>query len=56
MDGHQTVTREDGARALRILTRENGAFDSAAHHPDPVIGRHRAGAGGGARFPDLTSC
>ncbi len=27
MDGHQTVTAEDGAEALEILTREDGAFD-----------------------------
>src|ERR1700756_2711428 len=27
MDGHQTVTAQDGAEALEILTRENGAFD-----------------------------
>jgi two-component system, cell cycle response regulator CpdR len=27
MDGHDTVTAQDGAEALDILTRENGAFD-----------------------------
>jgi CheY-like chemotaxis protein len=27
MDGHATVTAEDGAEALEILTREQGAFD-----------------------------
>src|SRR5688500_360144 len=27
MDGHQTVTAEDGAEALENLARENGAFD-----------------------------
>ena len=27
MDGHATVTAEDGAEALEILSRENGAFD-----------------------------
>ena len=27
MDGHITVTAQDGAEALEILTRENGAFD-----------------------------
>ena len=27
MDGHATVTAEDGAEALEILIRENGAFD-----------------------------
>ena len=27
MDGHTTVTAEDGAEALDILTREKGAFD-----------------------------
>ncbi|WP_315837575.1 response regulator [Bradyrhizobium prioriisuperbiae] len=27
MDGHEIVTAEDGAEALEILSRENGAFD-----------------------------
>lgn len=27
MDGHETVTAEDGAEALDILARDNGAFD-----------------------------
>jgi two-component system cell cycle response regulator CpdR len=27
MDGHQTVTAQDGAEALEILTREEGGFD-----------------------------
>ncbi len=27
MDGHETVTAEDGAEALEILNREGGAFD-----------------------------
>jgi two-component system, cell cycle response regulator CpdR len=27
MDGHQTVTAQDGAEALEILTREQGRFD-----------------------------
>src|SRR5882672_5603724 len=27
MDGHETVTAEDGAEALEILNREHGAFD-----------------------------
>ena len=27
MDGHETVTAEDGAEALEILTREQGGFD-----------------------------
>ena len=27
MDGHQTVTAQDGAEALEILTREAGRFD-----------------------------
>jgi two-component system, cell cycle response regulator CpdR len=27
MDGHATMTAQDGAEALDILTRENGAFD-----------------------------
>jgi len=27
MDGHDTVTAQDGAEALDILTRDNGVFD-----------------------------
>ena len=27
MDGHETVTAQDGAEALEILTSESGAFD-----------------------------
>jgi two-component system, cell cycle response regulator CpdR len=27
MDGHETTTAQDGAEALDILTRSNGAFD-----------------------------
>ena len=27
MDGHETVNAQDGAEALEILTREDGAFD-----------------------------
>ena len=27
MDGHETVTAQDGAEALEILTRADGAFD-----------------------------
>jgi two-component system cell cycle response regulator CpdR len=27
MDGHEIITAEDGAEALDILVRENGAFD-----------------------------
>jgi len=27
MDGHDTVTAQDGSEALEILTREQGAFD-----------------------------
>ena len=27
MDGHETTTAEDGAEALEILVRNNGAFD-----------------------------
>ena len=35
MDGHVTVTAEDGAEALEILTREGGAFDLLL--PDIII-------------------
>ncbi|MFQ3452149.1 response regulator [Bradyrhizobium sp. UFLA01-814] len=27
MDGHETVTAQDGAEALEVLTRDGGAFD-----------------------------
>lgn len=27
MDGHETVTAQDGAEALEVLTRDEGAFD-----------------------------
>ncbi|MGY4474193.1 response regulator [Bradyrhizobium sp. USDA 3364] len=27
MDGHETVTAQDGAEALEVLTRDDGAFD-----------------------------
>jgi len=27
LDGHETVTAEDGAEALELLVRDNGAFD-----------------------------
>ena len=27
MDGHETVTAQDGAEALELLTRDEGAFD-----------------------------
>ncbi|ERF81702.1 MAG: GntR family transcriptional regulator/MocR family aminotransferase [Bradyrhizobium sp. DFCI-1] len=27
MDGHETVTAQDGAEALEVLTRHDGAFD-----------------------------
>src|SRR6202158_1134277 len=50
MDGHDTVTAEDGAEALEILIRERGAFDllltdiqmpvmdGIAPHRDPAPG------------------
>ena len=51
MDGHATVTAEDGAEALEILNREAGAFDLLAdRYPDAGDGRYRAGADRRARF------
>ena len=55
MDGHDTVTAQDGAEALDILTRENGAFDLLLTDIQMPIMDGIALALSAARdFPDLT--
>src|ERR1700712_411464 len=55
MDGHETVTAEDGAEALEILTAENGAFDLLLTDIKMPIMDGIALALSAARdFPDLT--
>ncbi|CCD90310.1 putative two-component response regulator [Bradyrhizobium sp. ORS 285] len=55
MDGHETVTAQDGAEALDILTRENGAFDLLLTDIQMPIMDGIALALSAARdFPDLT--
>ena len=51
MDGHDIVTAEDGAEALEILTRENGAFDLLLTDIKmPVMDGIALALAGGARF------
>ena len=55
MDGHETVTAQDGAEALEILTREKGAFDLLLTDIQMPIMDGIALALSAARdFPDLT--
>jgi len=55
MDGHETVTAQDGAEALDILTRERGAFDLLLTDIQMPIMDGIALALSAARdFPDLT--
>jgi len=55
MDGHQTVTAQDGAEALEILTRADGAFDLLLTDIQMPIMDGIALALSAARdFPDLT--
>ncbi len=55
MDGHEIVTAQDGAEALDILTRENGAFDLLLTDIQMPIMDGIALALSAARdFPDLT--
>lgn len=55
MDGHQTVTAQDGAEALEILIREDGAFDLLLTDIQMPIMDGIALALSVARdFPDLT--
>lgn len=55
MDGHEIVTAQDGAEALEILTREDGAFDLLLTDIQMPIMDGIALALAAARdFPDLT--
>ena len=55
MDGHDTVTAQDGAEALEILTRDGGAFDLLLTDIQMPIMDGIALALSVARdFPDLT--
>ena len=55
MDGHATVTAEDGAEALEILVRENGAFDLLLTDIKmPVMDGIALALTVAADFPDLT--
>jgi two-component system, cell cycle response regulator CpdR len=55
MDGHETVTAQDGAEALEILTRDEGAFDLLLTDIQMPIMDGIALALSAARdFPDLT--
>ena len=55
MDGHETVTAEDGAEALEILTREDGAFDLLLTDIQmPVMDGIALALTAARDFPDLT--
>ena len=55
MDGHATVTAEDGAEALEILSRENGAFDLLLTDIQmPVMDGIALALAAARDFPDLT--
>ena len=55
MDGHDTVTAEDGAEALEILTREQGAFDLLLTDIQmPVMDGIALALAAARDFPDLT--
>ena len=55
MDGHETVTAQDGVEALEILAREGGAFDLLLTDIQMPIMDGIALALSAARdFPDLT--
>ncbi|MDI3561527.1 response regulator [Bradyrhizobium sp. Arg816] len=55
MDGHEIVTAEDGAEALEILTRENGAFDLLLTDIQmPVMDGIALALSAARDFPDLT--
>ena len=55
MDGHTTVTAQDGAEALEILTRENGAFDLLLTDIQmPVMDGIALALSAARDFPDLT--
>src|SRR5471032_1507852 len=55
MDGHTTVTAEDGAEALEILNRERGAFDLLLTDIQmPVMDGIALALAAARDFPDLT--
>jgi two-component system, cell cycle response regulator CpdR len=55
MDGHDTVTAQDGAEALEILTREDGAFDLLLTDIQmPVMDGIALALSAARDFPDLT--
>ncbi len=55
MDGHDTVTAQDGAEALEILDRERGAFDLLLTDIKmPVMDGIALALAAARDFPDLT--
>ena len=55
MDGHETVTAQDGAEALEILTREDGTFDLLLTDIQmPVMDGIALALSAARDFPDLT--
>ena len=55
MDGHDTVTAQDGAEALEILSREDGAFDLLLTDIQmPVMDGIALALSAARDFPDLT--
>jgi two-component system, cell cycle response regulator CpdR len=55
MDGHQTVTAQDGADALEILARKDGAFDLLLTDIQmPVMDGIALALSVARDFPDLT--
>ena len=55
MDGHETVTAQDGAEALEILIREKGAFDLLLTDIQmPVMDGIALALSAKRDFPDLT--
>jgi CheY-like chemotaxis protein len=55
MDGHETVTAQDGAEALEILTRANGGFDLLLTDIQmPVMDGIALALSVARDFPDLT--
>src|SRR5450759_651269 len=55
MDGHDTVTAQDGAEALEILSREHGAFDLLLTDIQmPVMDGIALALAATRDFPDLT--
>src|SRR5246127_5793829 len=55
MDGHEIVTAQDGAEALEILTREDGAFDLLLTDIQmPVMDGIALALAAARDFPDVT--